>query len=165
MSTYSSTKVFSCDPAHIPTIAVDLVRRFQSEGYEVKYDEMLTGADISIRKGGAFKSVLGLKTALKVKITGYSNSIKVEAGVGVFGQQVVPTMIALFVAWPVALTTIWGSVKQAKLDNKAIDYVGEAIAALSSRSFTARQSSGFCGNCGERIPKGAKFCASCGQRA
>ncbi len=174
MGSFSSTKVFAGSPSLIPAVATDVVRRFQAEGYDVKYEEMLTGADISVSKGGVFKSVLGLKTALKIKMTGYSNSIKVEAGVGIFGQQAIPVAIGLFVTWPVALTALWGMIKQSKLDDKAMGYVEEALQALSSRqSYSALSSSfgnaggscGYCENCGGKLTPGAKFCSACGHRA
>ncbi|MGL4942890.1 MAG: hypothetical protein ACRC46_06845 [Thermoguttaceae bacterium] len=110
MAVFKSTRMFSANPSLIPLIATDLMMAFQAEGFEVKKDELLAGnAEVSITKGGMFKAVLGLKTALRVSLRGDGTQhIVAEAGVGIFGQQAIPTVISMLFFWPVLITQIWG---------------------------------------------------------
>ncbi|MCS2523166.1 hypothetical protein NXV02_03315 [Bacteroides ovatus] len=72
----------------------------QYEQFEVQIDNLLSGGvDISISKGGLFKAVLGLKSALKVSLIPKDNAIAFEAGIGIFGQQAIPTIISMLFFW------------------------------------------------------------------
>ena len=112
-------------------MAGSLQEYFERDGYEVKVTELSTGGyDISITKGGVFKAVLGMKTALKITLTPLSDkSIAFEAGVGIFGQQAIPTIISVFFFWPVLLTQIWGLIQQSNLNDKAAEIVEKVIAS------------------------------------
>ena len=82
-------------PSLIPAIANRIQEEFQNESYEVSMDALSSGGyDISITKGGVFKAVLGMKTALKVTLFPQDSNIHFEAGVGIWGQQAIPTVIA-----------------------------------------------------------------------
>ena len=171
MGTFNTKTTLMGSPNLIPTIAERLTQEFAAEGYEVKSENLLSGgADISITKGGAFKAALGMKTALKVTLSPQGpNAIGFEAGVGVFGQQAIPTFIMLFISWPVLITQIWGMVKQSKLDDKALA-IAQQVIATSGAGYTnnafgntgAVRGSKFCTNCGSTVNEGAKFCSNCG---
>lgn len=171
MGTFNTKKELYGNPSLIPAIANNIVDDFQRDGYEVRCEELISGGrDISLTKGGMFKAVLGMKTALKVTLIPNGNSISFEAGIGIFGQQTIPTIIMLFFAWPVLLTQIWGLVQQADLDDRALRIAEATIGRGSSSSQTPPPvpSSGnngkFCTNCGSQLPAGAKFCSNCGAR-
>ena len=173
MGTFNTQKLLNGDPSLIPAIASRIDSSFTAEGYAVQSQTLISGsADISITKGGIFKAVLGMKTALKVTLKPQSDSILFEAGVGIFGQQVIPTMIMLFVTWPVLLTQIWGLVQQSKLDDKALAIAEQSIAggasssAASISSFTSSFTGThrFCTNCGTKTDGTSKFCPECGSK-
>jgi hypothetical protein len=164
MSTFSTSKVLNGDPALIPEIADRIVREFQMEGFTAKSDSYAGGVyDISLAKGNAFKAVLGMKSALKVSLTPQGNAIHINAGVGIFGQQAIPTAITMFVFWPVLIPQIWGLVQQAKLDDRAIAIAEQVVMENSRASYTNARSS-FCPNCGGRISGDVNFCPSCGEK-
>ena len=120
-------------PSLIPLIAQRITEEFETDGYEVNAIALGSGGyDISIRKGGFFKSVLGMKTALKVSLLPRNGNIYFEAGVGIFGQQAIPTVISMFFFWPVAITQIWGLVRQAKLDDKALEVAQDVIMSANA---------------------------------
>jgi len=159
MGTFNTKKILSGDSSSIPAIAAAIEKSFINDGYEVKTVTSPTGAcDISITKGGFFAVVLGLKSALKIVLKPLSNNISFEAGIGIFGQEVIPTVIMLFFAWPVLITQIWGLVKQAKLDDKAL-LIAETTLSSSSR---CNQSGNFCKACGTPYNEGDRFCGNCG---
>ncbi len=104
MGAFNTKTELQGNPALIPAIADRICRDFAADGYEVTREDLISGGvDISVTKGGMFKAVLGMRTALKVTLIPQSQSISFEAGVGIFGQQVVPTLIMLFITWPVLL--------------------------------------------------------------
>jgi hypothetical protein len=89
---------------------------------------------VSIRRGGTFKAIIGLKTALNVRIEPVANGTKVEAGVGIFGQQAIPTAITLLVFWPVIIAQVWNMAQEAKLDEEALGVAEESLKAHSSKA-------------------------------
>ena len=58
-----------------------------------------------------------------------SGEIAFEAGVSVVKQQLVPTLITMFVFAPVVISQVWGMVQQSKLDEKALAIVERELYA------------------------------------
>lgn len=141
----------------------NLVRReYLSKGYLVEVSPSSSGVFISISKGGIFSKVLGMQTALNINVVTVENEVHVKANVGIFGQQAIPTVITLFVFWPVLCTQIIGIVQQAKLDNEVADFIEEII-----RTQTDAESENegiFCCACGHKIGKSVPFCPMCGEK-
>ena len=145
MGTFKSTKTFFASPEIIPAIVKDITGTFTNEGYQVQAQDLISGGyDISITKGNMFKAVLGMKTALKVHIYPANEQIRVDAGVGIFGQQAVPTLISMFLFWPILITQISGMIAQAKMDDKVMMIAADTlirnctISPSGGNSFTAR---------------------------
>lgn len=168
MGTFKSSKTFLASPALIPMIAQEIATSFANESYEVQTEELISGGyDISITKGNLFKAVLGMKTALKVNIFPQGDNIRIEAGVGIFGQQAVPTVISLFFFWPVVITQISGLISQSKIDDKVLEIAADTIQRESARTYTAPANTTlgkFCTHCGKQLEADAKFCSSCGNK-
>ena len=166
MGTFSTKKILYGSTSLIPTIANRIQEEFQRDGYEVAMDALSSGGyDISITKGGLFKAVLGMKTALKVTLLPQGSSIHFEAGVGIWGQQAIPTVISMLFFWPVLLTQIWGMVEQSKLDDKALE-IAEGVVYMNSNTGAASASSAgskFCTGCGTQNAESANFCSGCGK--
>lgn len=126
MSTFCTKTVIYGSPSLIPQIAEHIQKDFEKDGFEVSKDTLCTGGcDISISKGSLFKAVIGMKTALKVTLLPQGDSISFEAGVGIWGQQAIPTIISMLFFWPVLLTQLWGLVKQSQLDDRALAVANE----------------------------------------
>jgi hypothetical protein len=192
VSVFKSEKLIWISVPDLTPVGHELVKHFQERGFEVTGEQNEQGGwDISITKGGVFKAVLGLKTALKVEIKSQPGATLIRAGTGIFGRQVVPTAITMLVAWPVLLSQVWGLIRQANLDDEAIRVVEVSLNRLSRLgSWPAEvtpappgalpphnpplvepagpQMSGsvgsFCTNCGQLLSVDANFCAGCGQR-
>lgn len=97
MGTFATKKILPGNPSLIPAIAEQIRTEFMAEQFEVQIDNLLSGGvDISISKGNLFKAVLGLKSALKVSLIPKDNAIAFEAGIGIFGQQAIPTIILCY---------------------------------------------------------------------
>lgn len=166
MGMFTSSKLFFASPRLIPYIAKEVSEVFRAESYEVGSQDLLSGgADLSIAKGGLFKSVLGMKTALKITIVPRDGNIYAEAGVGIFGEQAVPTIISFFLLWPIILTQIWGIIQQSNLDNRALQEIDNAITRHSNAQPKVKSSevnSLNCPKCGAPLDSGANFCHNCG---
>lgn len=161
MKAFEQKKILDCDASQIPLIAEEIRQRFAADGYKVKLNDISGSAcDISISDSNIFKAVCGLRTALKVTLAPRGDKVYFEAGVGLFGLQVIPTVITMFVFWPVLVTQIWGLVKQAKLDDKALAIAEEVIAASAK---TTTETNAVCIHCGSKYTSGTKFCTQCGQ--
>ncbi len=172
MGAFNTKTILNGNPSLIPAIADRICQEFAADGYEINRDNLMSGGvDISVTKGGFFKAVLGMKTALKITLIPQNNSISFEAGVGIFGQQAIPTVIMLFFAWPVLITQIWGLVQQSNLDDKALAAAQAAISENGGNDYSKfctvtpppfSDNSKFCTKCGAKAPENARFCPNCG---
>ena len=186
MGTFNTVKFISTDMRDFSGVIGRLEEQLTGQGYTFSRGDGALGYYFSITKGGIFKTVLGMKTALNVELTPMTGGVNVDAKVGIFGQQVIPSIITLFVAWPVLLTQIGGLVEQSKLDEKVIQMTEEAIRQTETGGYvdsgyagsdgnygttggngaSAGAASGFefCTQCGAKVPSGSKFCCGCGRQ-
>lgn len=164
MAAFNTKKLILAPSSLIPTMGERISQSFVNEGFEVTSSPLSNGGyDVSITKGGMFKAVLGMKTALKVSLAPQSGNVYFDASVGIFGQQAIPTVISMFFFWPVLITQIWGMVEQSNLDDKALA-IAEEVARNSSVKSSSSTTGRFCTNCGTQISMQAKFCLECGTK-
>lgn len=163
MGTFKSERTFCTDYSLMSGIAESISTKFSQEKFEVESVELGSGGyDISVTKGNVFNAVLGMRSALKITVEPVSSGIHVCASVGIFGQQAIPSIISMFVAWPVLITQIWGMVQQSKLDDMAINVAEKYIKAHEIEPIT-RQNFKFCPYCGKKQPVFNSFCVECGR--
>lgn len=139
MGFFKSSVIYYNASNYTDLLATELQQVFRYEDYEVSGIKLPSGEwDISIRKGNLFKAVLGLQTALKIKITPTSPHICISTDVGIFGQQAIPTLLTVCVWWPIAISQIWGIVKQRKLDNLVYHRALNILTKLTGRFVTMK---------------------------
>jgi len=135
MGTFNSSKTFPYFVEDVAPVAQDVMDHFEQQDYEVTETNIPTGGvQVSIRRGGTFKAIIGLKTALNIKIEPVANGTTVDAGVGIFGQQAIPTAITLLVFWPVLVAQVWNMAQEANLDDEALRVAEESLKAHSSKA-------------------------------
>ena len=135
MGTFNSTKTFPYSVEDVAPVAQDVMHYFEEQDFEVTETNIPTGGtQVSIRKGGTFKAIIGMKTALNIKIEPVSNGTTVDAGVGIFGQQAIPTAITLLVFWPVIIAQVWNMAQESNLDEEALRVAEESLKAHSSKA-------------------------------
>jgi hypothetical protein len=133
MGTFNSSRTVPYQVEDFAPVAQDVMRHFEQQDYEVTQTHIPTGGvQVSIRKGGTFKAIIGLKSALNIKIEPVANGTRVEAGVGIFGQQAIPTAITLLVFWPVLVAQVWNMAQEARLDEEALRVAEESLKSHSS---------------------------------
>jgi hypothetical protein len=81
MGTFNSSKTVPYVVEDLAPVAQEVMRHFESQDYEVTETRIPTGGvQVSIRRGGTFKAIIGLKTALNIRIEPQANGTTVEAG-------------------------------------------------------------------------------------
>lgn len=149
--------------------ASDVMEHFRAKGYEASGNQLLNGAwHISLSKGNMFKAVLGMKSAFNIDVQPSSTGTLVTAGVGIFGQQAVPTAISMIFFWPVLIPQIWGMIQQSNLDDEAVTLIEQRITAHAGATCVSgalgTQPAQFCVACGKVLPADATFCPHCGAK-
>src|SRR5215216_3489072 len=135
MGSFNSTKTFPYFVEDVAPVAQDVMRHFEDQDFEVTETNIPTGGvQVSIRKGGTFKAIIGMKSALNIKIEPVANGTTVDAGVGIFGQQAIPTAITLLVFWPVIIAQVWNMAQESNLDDEALDVAEESLKSHSSKT-------------------------------
>ena len=173
MGVFKSSRYY---PVHIPDlapVAYDLEKHFQAQDFVVHKEPTITGGwRVDISKGGAFKAVLGMKTAMNIEIEPSGSGTQAKAGIGIFGQQAIPFAISMFIFWPVLITQIWGMVQQSGLDDEALAVVDRSLTAHSGAPVgnpsgaapQAGENGKFCPSCGHVLSGPAEFCPECGAK-
>src|SRR5919112_6010602 len=135
MGTFNSSKTFPYTVEDLAPVARDVMDHFEGQDFEVVETNIPTGGvQVSIRKGGTFKAIIGMKTALNIKMVPVANGTTVDAGVGIFGQQAIPTAITLLVFWPVIIVQVWNMAQESNLDDEALRVAEESLKAHSSKA-------------------------------
>lgn len=128
MGAFTTKKTLYGNPSQIPAVAEHIRQSFAADGYEVRIENPTNGQEIYITKGGFVKAALGLRSALKVTMKPTRDgNINFEAGVSIFKQQFVPTVITMCFFSPVVIAQIWGMIRQSKLDEKAVSVAEQTL--------------------------------------
>ena len=163
MALFNTTETLQGNPHMIPAISEAISGYFAQKGYAVKTEDGYAGGKmISITKGGLFRSILGMKTALNVVLTPMGKTIHFKAGVGLFGTQALPSFITLLVCWPVLVTQVWGLITQARMDDDALRIARQVINGEADALDLGLTK---CKHCGKTLAHDAKFCPYCGNQA
>lgn len=162
MAVFKTTRTIAVQNLNLEAAAAHISQTFKDRGFAVQCDPTAQGYLISLHQGGIFKSILGMKTAMNLKLVARPGQVMAEASVGVFGMQVIPTLISAFITWPVLLTQIWGLVKQSKLDDEVIAVAEEAVRLFEQPAMESGRA--FCTKCGAPQREDAKFCPQCGNQ-
>lgn len=123
------------DQEGLRTVAADVAKHFERQEYEVDSStlEDKDGWLVSITRGGFFRTVLGQKTALNVSIWPAADGTNLDADIGLFSSQAVPTLITVFIFWPIILGQIWGMVKESEIDDEAVEVAEQSIRAHAKK--------------------------------
>jgi hypothetical protein len=168
MGVFKSERRIWTEVTDFEPVAMHVASHFQAKGYEVLHQRTATGAwDIDITRSGVFRTISGMRTALKVRIEPNTGSIVARAGIGILGQQALPTVVSMLVFWPVLVAQVWGAVQSSKVDDEALRVIEEALTLVEGGAAPALTAAApvpagaFCGECGTPAA-GGKFCTGCG---
>lgn len=193
MGVFKTTRTFPYSPPDLAAVAEEVMGIFRSEEFEATGGTMPgDGHYISLTKGDTFQAVVGLKSALNVRMRPVSEGTEVVAEIGEYGAAFVGAVGSL-IFWPLAIPVIAGAVRSSKLDERAMQEIEKALqnhsdgvvasataggtsalaGAATGNAASAGASTGpeaaagdsdtkLCPRCGATLPAGAKFCFQCG---
>ena len=140
MGLFKTSQIYHDVLPYIDRAANDLLDSFQQEEFNVRGQKLANNEwDISINKGNWIEAAVGLSTALKIKITPTSHHVHAEVSVGIFGQQVIPTLLAYTIFWPIALAQVWGLIKQSALDERALTILHESFEHYAGKTVIVKK--------------------------
>ncbi|MBO7629390.1 MAG: hypothetical protein J6S87_05540 [Bacteroidales bacterium] len=129
--TFVSRKTFNANPALIPTIADKILKHFKDDGFEVNSENNDDTVTLFLTNGDIFKTIAGLKTGLVVKIAPIGDSqIDIVSSIDNYKERrnaMVAGAAASLLSIPLAIPSIIGAVKQARLDEKPIEIATDVI--------------------------------------
>ena len=155
-------------------LAVHLTNWLDSEGFESQ--KMLDNkiVVVQVRKKGAWRSALGMTSALTIKMQSAARNLKVEMGAATWADKAMIGTIGALVFWPLLVTTAYGSWDQVKLPKRIFGEIEQYVnvwnarpamsPAVQSSSVAVAESLRECPNCHKEIISSANFCEYCGQK-
>jgi hypothetical protein len=170
MVAFESQQTFYTPVSDLEPVVRETERHFRDQGFEVVGERRMSGAwDVSLTRSNLFKTVCGLKSALKIELVPQGGAVFVKAGIGIFGQQAIPSLVTWFVFWPVLVTQLWGLIQQSKLDEKALRVIGESLGRQKASKepepgWNPHAEAISCKACGATLPAGSAFCPACGAK-
>ena len=139
MGLFKSIKLYENASIYVEAVANSFINSMKYDGYDVEGIKMPSGEwDISIKKGDLLRAVVGLQTAMKVVIIPNAPHVYVKTGVGIFGQQAIPSLLTAFVFHPLLILQVWGLIKQYKLDEIVTRKINQAFNMASDRIITTK---------------------------
>lgn len=185
MNPFKSEKLIPISVPDLGPVAQEVKAHFEQRGYQVECQQASPGAwEIGITRGGMFKAAMGLKSAMKVRLEAVDAGTMVRARVGIFGKQVLPTMITMLVLWQMIFVQAWELIREAALDDEAVRVVevsltrhqraagasgaaGDEVAADAeapdAEAPAQAAAAAPCTGCGSDVDEPARFCPHCGQ--
>jgi hypothetical protein len=157
MGIFKSSRIVPIAVADLGPIAQAVAQKLRQRGFDVHCTAISSHCqELGIHKGGLFKAVMGLKTALRMRLETVGETTRIGVSIGLLETQVVPVAIGMLVFWPALVIQSWGLVQQHKLDDEAI-----ALIECSLRK-AAEDFPRFCPQCGGAIKASARLCQGCG---
>ncbi|GLY97813.1 hypothetical protein [Actinoplanes sp. NBRC 103695] len=160
MGVFTSERRIWTDVTDLRPVVDRIMQHFRAKNYVVAATQTGTGGwDVGITRSGVLRTVAGLRTDLKVRLEPEPGRVLARAGVGLFGQLALPTVI-MFIFWPVIVTQVWGIVLSARVDDEAMTVIDDALTRAAAIPAPV-PATGDCPGCG--APHGGgSFCTGCG---
>jgi hypothetical protein len=177
MNPFKSEKLIPISVPDLAPMAQELQAHFEQRRYQVECQLVPPGVwEVGVTRGGMFKTAMGLRSSMKVQLKGVDGGTLVQARVGIFGKQAIPTMVTMLVLWQMIFLQTWTVIRESALDDEAVRVVQISLtrhqrAAGADRAGPAvnirvpAQGSGPrpCTGCGTDLDELARFCPHCGQ--
>ena len=104
-----------------------------SNGYVVQEFLKHDGLILQIKKGGGFKTAIGLSTALNVNIEQTEEYFTVSFSDGKWVDKAAVAGVSMFLLWPLLITSAVGAYRQAELPGKIMEYISLEISKYYKR--------------------------------
>ncbi len=101
-----------------------------ANGYFVQEFKKGNGLIFQVKKGGGFKTLLGLATATNITIDLFENYFTVSFSEGKWADKAAVAGVSMFILWPLLITSAVGAYKQIELPNKIIDFLNREVSLM-----------------------------------
>ena len=116
----------------------------------------------------AWRTISGTRLAITVHFMLTSDVFNVTIGEGQWSDKIGAGAIGWFVAWPLAVTALFGAYRQKNLPGEIFTAVERAIMlggqqiVINGSGSTVQQGMVVCPGCKTQNREGSKFCVNCG---
>ncbi len=148
---------------------------FQGQKFETQTLEAPGGGMVvQARQPEAWRSILGMSSALNVTMTLQGENLVVQMGAAKWVDKAAVGAVGVLIFWPALIPAAYGAWKQKQLPNQVFQLIDQYVAtgqvpvvapmpAAAPVAAPAPAPAGArCPSCGQAVRTGAKFCDSCG---
>lgn len=162
-SDYIAEKTLTGAAPYIGEIISGIRENFEEDGFEV-FVNAFAGecCEISITKGGVFRTFLGVKWTMMIVLESQGNDVYFIAGSAPSCKRF-KEIFYWISSWVIDMVRAWELrdwVKYSKLVDRALRIAERVVASHAGSSAGKR----ICVNCGQPVPESFRFCPSCGAR-
>lgn len=146
---------------------------FQSQQFEAQILEAPGGGlVVQARQPEAWRSILGMSSALNVTMIPQGDNLMVQMGAAKWVDKAAVGAVGLLLFWPALIPAAYGAWKQKQLPNQVFQLIDQYVATgqvpvvgpvpVAAPAPTPVPSAARCPSCGQPVRAGAKFCDNCG---
>ncbi|MCR4407844.1 MAG: zinc ribbon domain-containing protein [Anaerolineae bacterium] len=146
---------------------------FQSQKFETQVLEAPGGGFVvQARQPEAWRSILGMSSALNVTMTLQGENLIVEMGAAKWIDKAAVGAVGVLIFWPALIPAAYGAWKQKQLPSQVFQLIDQYVATgqvpvvgpvpVAAPAPAPAPSAARCPSCGQPVRAGAKFCDNCG---
>jgi len=132
----SEQRLFHATNLDLPHLSHALTDWYRAQRFEVQmWEAPGGGAVIQARQEEAWRSVLGMSTALNILLRPQQDgNLVVEIGAGKWADKAAAAGVGVFILWPMLITAGFGAWQQSKLPQRTFEFIQNFIATGGSVS-------------------------------
>lgn len=131
----ANARSFIAPGVNIDHLGVHLTNWLDGEGFQ---SQSLRGQDNSViiqtRKRGAWRNVLGMSSALTVRMQNLDDNLRVEMTAAKWIDKALVGTISTLVFWPTLITTAYGAWEQMKLPDRIFAEIDQYVQEWNARA-------------------------------
>ncbi|MDY7040276.1 MAG: zinc ribbon domain-containing protein, partial [Chloroflexota bacterium] len=168
-------KIYSAPDVDVRELAGVVSDWFQNQQFEVQTLESPGGGlVVQARQPEAWRSIVGMSSALNVTMTRQGENLVVQMGAAKWVDKAAVSAVTLILFWPALIAPAYGAWKQSQLPKQVfqlidqyvvtgqVPVVAPAPVAAAPAAAPVPASAARCPSCGQAVRAEAKFCDNCG---
>lgn len=124
------SKTFLCPTPRFSELIASTQSWLGREGFKCQKLQTEDGGTLlQIEKGGGWRKLIGMSTALNIIFHKVDNTVNVEIGAGRWIDKATTGALAYFILWPLAVTAGIGAWQQMKTPERVFEHVGTFLSS------------------------------------
>ena len=125
----SEQRMFHAPNLNMGQLVQALAEWYRAQKFDVQVlDLPQGGVVIQARQEEAWRSLMGISSALNVVLRRQGEHLVVEVGAGKWVDKAIAAGAGLFVLWPLLFTAAYGAWRQSKLPQRTFEFIQQYIA-------------------------------------